>query len=173
MDDASFNSNQPGGDPGMMGDPNDMGGGIDMPEEPGIGSDPNMGGNIGAGEGLGMDGGQGMMDSPEGMGAGQNGGLGDDTMSIISQLSDEDKDAVRAYAESMLSRDETQNQNEIGEQPMMEQVIFTKRQLNKIQENFGPTQDELNTNKERAKTLSKKNEKTTSGKSPFNPPSFS
>ena len=50
-----------------------------------------------------MDGG-----APEGdMGGGMEGD--DSTMGIINQLSPKDREAVRAYAESMLTRDEAQN----------------------------------------------------------------
>ena len=51
------------------------------------------------------------------------------------------------------------------------EVIFTKKQLNTLMENFGPTEDELQKQDER-KPLQKKNEKTVSGKSPFNSPKF-
>lgn len=97
----------------------------------------------------------------------------DEAMSIINQLSDKDKEAVKKYAESMLNRDEAQGNNEEQQtenNPMMEQVVFTKKQLNKIQENFGPSQDELLNKKDRKK-LPKKNSNIND--SPFNPPSFS
>ena len=138
MDDASFQQ-----DPNMIGgDPNEMG------------MDPNaMGGD------------------PNAMGGDQNtdGGDGsDDTTSIINQLSDTDKDAVRSYAKSMLNKSDSQQENgDAGNQPMMESVVFTKKQLNKIQENFGPSQDELMKKNDR-KVLPKKISK--SGSSPFNSP---
>ena len=154
MDDASFQQDQSmmGGDPNAMGmdpnmaggDPNAMGG-----DPNAMGMDPNMAGG-----------------DPNAMGGDQSGEGSDDTMSIINQLSDTDKEAVRSYAKSMLSRDETQ-QTDAGEQPMMESVVFTKKQLNKIQENFGPSQDEL-MKKNNRKGLPKKISK--SGSSPFNSP---
>ena len=57
------------------------------------------------------------------------------------------------------------------QQPMMESFIFTKKQLNTLMENFGPTEDELQKQDER-KPLPKKKEKTVSNKSPFNSPRF-
>ena len=159
---------------------------------------PMMGGDPMAGEQPPMDGqgpamgGDPMMDDPAMGGdpmAGEQppmeGEEGDDsTMSIINQLSDEDREAVRAYAESMLSKSEGGQEAPAGEDPMMddpamggeqppmmESFIFTKKQLNTLMENFGPTEDELQKQDER-KPLPKKKEKTVSGKSPFNSPKF-
>ena len=108
-------SDVPPADPSMGGgDPNAMGGGMDPMggpdpsmggEDPMGGQDPMMGPPPADGDGqLNPDMG-GMDDS--GMG-GEGDGPDDSTMSIINQLSPEDLDAVRAYAESMLSRDEPQ-----------------------------------------------------------------
>ena len=166
-------STVPSGDPMVDGDP--MAG-----EQPPMdGQDPAMGGDP-------------MMDDPTMGGdpmAGEQppmeGEDGDDsTMSIINQLSDEDREAVRAYAESMLSKSEGGQEAPAGEgpmmddpsmggeqQPMMESFIFTKKQLNTLMENFGPTEDELQKQDER-KPLPKKKEKTVSNKSPFNSPKF-
>lgn len=105
----------------------------------------------------------------------------DSTISIINQLSPDDKEAVRNYAESMLARDETQNNpnGEMGEDPMMdssndgqmmESVIFTKRQINKICENFNQKNND-DENLEN-KPLGKKKGKTVSKNSPFNNPKF-
>ncbi len=151
-----------GQDPAMGGDP--MAGG----QPPMDGQDPAMGGDPMAGEQPPMEGGEGD----------------DSTMSIINQLSDEDREAVRAYAESMLSKSEGGQEAPAGEDPMMgdpamggeqppmmESFIFTKKQLNTLMENFGPTEDELQKQDER-KPLPKKKEKTVSGKSPFNSPKF-
>ena len=167
MDDASFSQNQSmmggdpnamGGDPSMMGgDPNAMGGDQSMMggDQNAMGGDPSMmGGDPNA---MGSD--------PNMMGDSSEAGS-DDTMSIINQLSDEDREAVRSYAESMLNNGGEQ-QEDGGAQPMMEQVIFTKKQLNKLQENFGPSQDELMKKNDR-KELPKKNSK--SKNSPFNSP---
>ena len=143
-----------GQDPAVGGDP--------MTDDTAMGGDP-------------MDGAQPPMDDGEG---------DDSTMSIINQLSDEDREAVRAYAESMLSKSEGGQEAPAGEdpmmddpamegeqQPMMESFIFTKKQLNTLMENFGPTEDELQKQDER-KPLQKKKERTVSDKSPFNSPKF-
>lgn len=185
VDDASFSQDpMMGGDPGMGGDPNAMGGDSNamggdpnmMGDDPNaMGEDPNMMGD----DPNAMGGDPGMIGGDAGMDAGADGqeGAGDDTMSIINQLSDTDREAVRAYAESMLSRDEEQmdgQNDELGgeaEQPVMESVIFTKRQLNKINEEFGPNRDYLD-NDDNKKPLQKKNTKTTSNNSPFNPKKF-
>ena len=53
---------------------------------------------------------------------------------------------------------------------MMESVIFTKKQLNKMQENFGPSQDEL-MKKNNRKELPKK--QINIKNSPFSSPEFS
>ena len=143
----------PAGDPMMGGDP--MAG-----EQPPMdGQDPAMGGDPMAGGEAPMDGqdpamgGDPMMGDPamggDPMAGGEapmEGGEGDDsTMSIINQLSDEDREAVRAYAESMLNKSEGEQEAPAGEDPMMgdpamggeqppmmESFIFTKKQLNKI-----------------------------------------
>ena len=159
MDDASFQQdpNMIGGGPNAMGmDPNMAGG-----DPNAMGDDPNaIGGDPNA-----------MGEDPNAMGGdpSADGGDGsDDTTSIINQLSDTDKEAVRSYAKSMLNKSDSQQENgDAGNQPMMEQVIFTKKQLNKIQENFGPSQDELIKKNDR-KGLPKKISK--SGSSPFNSP---
>ena len=163
MDDASFQQDQSmmGGDPNAMGmDPSMEGGDTNaMGGDPNaMGMDPNMAG-----------GGQNAMDGdPNAMDGNQSGEGSDDTESIISQLSDADKEAVRSYAKSMLNKNDSQQENgNAGNQPMMESVVFTKKQLNKIQENFGPSQDELMKKNDR-KGLPKKISK--SGSSPFNSP---
>ena len=87
-------------------------------------------------------------DIPEG-----DNGMGDDeTMNIINKLSPKDKEAVKSYAESLSSNNEDSNEPEQQEPmqdglnmeaPMNETFIFKKSQLNKLMENFGPTNDEL------------------------------
>ena len=159
MDDASFQQdpNMIGGNPNAIGDdPNAMGG-----DPNAIGGDPNaMGEDPNA-----------MGGDPNAMGGDPNADVGDgsdDTASIINQLSDTDKEAVRSYAKSMLNKSDSQQENgDAGNQPMMESVVFTKKQLSKIQENFGPSQDELMKKNDR-KGLPKKISK--SGSSPFNSP---
>lgn len=99
----------------------------------------------------------------------------DSTMKIISQLSDKDKKTVEAYAESLLSNDkEEENNDEMVpdglnmEGPMNETFIFSKKQLNKLMENFGPTNDELDNKKNTSLKIEKNNIKNT----PFNSPKF-
>lgn len=172
-------------------------GGASLPQDPMMGgdqmaNDPMLGGTPIPGadmsgmdqSGMGGDMGEGPMGGdPNAMGGdpsamgGEDPNAGEDsdgTMSIISQLSPTDKEAVRSYAQSMLNRDETQmdgsDQMQGGQSPMMEQVIFTKKQINKIQENLGPTQDEL-MDKDDRKSLPKKQNR--GGNSPFSSPRFS
>lgn len=138
-------------------DPNMMGSDPNMEMDPNmIGGDPNMGAD------------------PNAM-AGQNpeGEESDDTASIINKLSDADKEAVRSYAESMLSRDEVQGNGETGQEDgaqMMEQVIFSKKQLNMLKENFGPSQDELMKKNDKKELPKKQSSKIKN--SPFSPPKF-
>ena len=166
-------STVPSGDPMAGGDPMSDG------QPPMDGQDPAVGGGSMTDDtamgGDPMDGAQPSMDDVEG---------DDSTMSIIDQLSDEDREAVRAYAESMLSKSKGEQEAPAGEgpmmddpamggeqQPMMESFIFTKKQLSTLMENFGPTEDELQKQDER-KPLQKKKERTVSDKSPFNSPKF-
>lgn len=160
-----------GQDPAMGGDPMMSGPAMDedpMMNGPAMGGDPMMSDPAMGGEQPPMEGGEGD----------------DSTMSIINQLSDEDREAVRAYAESMLSRSEDGQESPASEdqmidgpamggeqQPMMESFIFTKKQLKSLMENFGPTEDELQ-KQDKRKPLPRKKEKTVSTKSPFNSPKF-
>ena len=134
----------------------------EMPEE------PNMMG--GMGNDMPMDG-EAPMDNNE-MG-------GDETMDIINQLSPKDKEAVKSYAESLISKDESDDNAEEAqdvpaqdglnmEAPMNETFIFRKKQLNKLMENFGPMDAELE--KDEKTNLVKKQKKTK--KTPFNAPDF-
>jgi hypothetical protein len=161
-----------GQDPMMGGNPN-------MGEQPPMdGQDPMMGGDPNMGEQPPMDGQDPNMGEQPPM-DGQDPNMGeqppmdgnndDSTISIINQLSDEDREAVRAYAESML--DTSIEQESTPEQSMMESIVFTKKQLNKLFENFGPTEDEIQRNKKN-KPLNQKKERTVSSKSPFNSPRF-
>lgn len=140
---------------------------------------PTDGQNIGAGTGMepqgaGMDMGADLNPIGDDMGSE---GSGDDTMSKFNELSDEDKEAARKYIESMLSRDETQQGENGGEgmpenggmpQMPMESFIFTKGQLNKLNEAFG---DDLTSDKEEKPNEKKMNNKG-GKKSPFDSPSF-
>lgn len=101
------------------------------------------------------------------------GGSGDDTLSLFNQLTDTDKKAARSYIESMLSRDE---QNSAPEQPIpnqgmpMESVIVTKKQLKKMNEEFGANALSSDKDKEQEKSEKKLHVKSTD--SPFTPPKF-
>lgn len=109
-----------------------------------------------------------------------NSEMGDDeTMDIINQLSPKDKEAVKSYAESLISKDESSDNTEETqdapvqdglnmEAPMNETFIFRKKHLNKLMENFGPTETELE--KDKKPNLVKKQKKTK--KTPFNAPDF-
>ena len=105
--------------------------------------------------------------------------MGDDeTMDIINKLSPKDKEAVKSYAESLASNNEDSNEPEQQEEPMQdglnmeapmnETFIFKKSQLNKLMENFGPTNDELVNDKKTNLSKKQKNVKN----SPFNAPDF-
>ena len=94
----------------------------------------------------------------------------DSTMSIINQLSDEDRESVRAYAESMLNKQEEKGEEEVPEMPdemqgnPQECKRFTKKQL---KEEFGvkPNADEEMPAKNTLRTTLKNG-------NPFNPPKF-
>ena len=124
--------------------PRDPMNGNQMPEnpEPPMGGSPDMGNpEDGMNEPGGMEGPEDMDNSME--------GDGDSTMDIINRLSDTDREAVRAYAESMLARDETEDGMEDGEEPddmggeptqgpdngngqMFETFKFSKKQLEEM-----------------------------------------
>lgn len=148
MDGASPAPNQ---DPMMGGEDPAMGGEAPMGNNPVMGGeDPMMGGDPAMG-------GEGPIGDEDG---------DDSTTAIINQLSPEDKEAVRAYAESMLNK--TEDQAGGNEEPMMESVIFTKKQLKAINESF---RDSEETRDDKTK-LNKKKSQTVSNKSPFNSPKF-
>ena len=119
-----------------------------------------------------MDGGEDLGAEPE------NGGEEDDdsTVSIINKLTPEDREAVRSYAQSMLSRSEANAEegpegeepiDNGGEAPIAESFVFTKGQLKKIHENLLPTEPEKEKNQ-----IEKKRSKALSDKSPFKSPKF-
>ena len=151
-----------------------------------IGADPNIGAGIGnvaddpnAGmpaDDPGMEGEDAGMEEPA-----AEGGIGDDsTASIIDQLSDEDKEAVRNYAESLLNRDEAAPKGDMAgtEEPAapapgQEQGVMmeiTKGRLKKVQqrlhETFRPQEDD----KEETDRKQKKIKKNIGKKSPFDSP---
>lgn len=102
----------------------------------------------------------------------------DSTMSIINQLSPEDREAVRSYAQSILSKADAKTQQEHGndnnadnEQPVMESITFKKGQIRKINEIFGMSLGRRNDDVEE-KPLQKKRCAQVSQKSPFSSPKF-
>lgn len=105
----------------------------------------------------------------------------DSTAAIIQKLSPEDREAVRAYAESMLSKSEDNATEDNGEDmpqdnglmddDQLMEATFTKAQLNYLAENFGPTQDELTQDLEN-KPLAGKEKKSIKSNSPFAAPDF-
>ena len=136
--------------------------GMEEPPMDDMGMDPNAMGE----ENMDM----GEQPSPE---MGTEGGEDDSTMSIINQLSDEDKKSVRAYAESMLDKNKGEDENisngENGEElapPIPEGKTFTKKQL---KEEFGVKVDDFNNKKEIG---TKPRKKIIRQDSPFNPPMF-
>lgn len=174
-------SPMPNSEPMNGGDPM-AGGGPPMDgQDPMGGSDPMAGGESPMDGQDPMAGGEPPMDGQDPMADGDpmmgNEEGDDSTMSIINQLSDEDREAVRAYAESMLSNSGNENEPSdngapMDNAPMMESFIFTKKQLRHLMENFGPTEDELQNKNDDRKPLARKKEKTVSRKSPFNSPKF-
>jgi hypothetical protein len=155
-----------------------------------MGADPNIGAGIGnmaedpnagmSADDPGMESGaEAGMEDPA-IGGGAEGGIGDDsTASIIDQLSDEDKEAVRNYAESLLNRDEAAPEGDMTgtEEPaapgqaqggvMME---ISKGRLKKVQqrlsETFRDNSDEKNETERRQKKVNNDFKK----KTPFDTP---
>ena len=116
-----------------------------------ISADPNLGAGIGnmaedPNAGMPAEGDPGMEDPA--LGGEAEGGISDDsTASIIDQLSDDDKEAVRNYAESLLNRDEAVPGDEASgmEEPAtpgQEQGVMmeiTKGRLKKVQRKLSET----------------------------------
>jgi len=137
----------------------------EIPEAPAddMGEDPMMGGpEMPAAE-------EEMPEVPE---VPETEGDDDSTMSIINQLSDEDRESVRAYAESMLNKSEGENE-ETPEVPETEDIPqmnpqegkrFTKKQL---KEEFGVKPEEDS----EKRMVNKKRTDIKKG-NPFNPPKF-
>lgn len=151
MDDASMSTNLAGN--------NDASNNGDIPQDI---EDPMMGGEE-------MP--NASMDAPQE----PIGSEGDDsTVGIINQLSDEDKKAVRAYAESMLAKNSSGDESDMGEMPnnegIAESAIFSKKQIEMLRETFGINKKDADDCKE--KPLNKKENIKNSKKSPFNNPKF-
>ena len=154
------------GAPDPMGADPEIGAGIgNMAEDPNAGmptEDPGMEGGD-----MGMEGGDGDGD--------------DSTTSIIDQLSDDDKEAVRNYAKSLLNRDEANT----GEAPGMEEpaaapapdqagqgvmMEITKGRLKKVQQKLHETFRSQEEDEDETDRKQKKVKKNTGKKSPFDSP---
>ena len=151
-----------------------------------LSADPNIGGGVGnvandPNAGMPTED-PGMEDTGMDMEGGEPEGGDDSTASIIDQLSDDDKDAVRNYAKSLLNRDESQKQNaEMGgiEEPtapapaqggqgvMME---ITKGRLKKVQQKLHETFRSQENTEDEADRKQKKVKKNVGKKSPFDSP---
>ena len=150
-----------------------------------MGADPNIGagvGNVANDPNAGMpteD--PGMEDAGMGMEGGEAEGGDDSTASIIDQLSDDDKEAVRNYAKSLLNRDEANAGGEAmpgmeepapapdqsGQGVMME---ITKGRLKKVQQHLSETFRSNDDNKDETDRRQKKVKKNVGKKSPFDSP---
>ena len=149
-----------------------------------MGADPNMGAGIGnAAEdpnaGMPAEGDPSMEGGDMGMEGGEAEGGDDSTASIIDQLSDDDKEAVRNYAKSLLNRDEAQPEDAVGAEEqapapaqagqgvMME---ITKGRLKKVQQRLNETFRSKKDDKDETDRKQKKVKKNTGKKSPFDSP---
>lgn len=143
-----------------------------LPPEPPQGDmpDPAMGDPMGGPEGGDvppMDGG----DAPAGGGG--------EIQSMFDGLNPDHQKAAKKYIQSLEDQESDAQQGgdqmtdamppmTPGQQPMMESVVFTKKQVRMLNENFGEMSDELNRDKELGhSTKVKKDNKRVS---PFDPP---
>lgn len=139
-------------------------GGAPMPDAPVAGGDPGL-----APEGP----------EPEG---GEATGKVKEIMDTANQISEKDQDTLLKYARSLKDASEEAG-NEAGmpggepmpqqdpsmgggQPPMMESVVFTKKQIRKLNENFGEMEQELDRKEEPKKTTRIKDNKV----GPFDPP---
>lgn len=151
-----------------------------------MGADPNIGagiGNVAADPNAGMPAEDPMANGEVDPNIGSDAEGGDDsTASIIDQLSDDDKEAVRNYAKSLLSRDETSAPAEPGiEEPgsatptpdqaqggvMME---ITKGRLKAVQRKLNEKFRDNDDDNEESERKQKKVHKNHGKKSPFDSP---
>lgn len=149
-----------------------------------MGADPNLGAGIGN---MAEDPNAGMPaegdPNIEGGDMGMDAEGGDDsTSSIIDQLSDEDKEAVRNYAKSLLNRDEANAGDETpgmeaqGAAPAPDQtgqgvmMEITKGRLKKVQQRLHETFRSQEDDKDETDRKQKKVKKNTGKKSPFDSP---
>lgn len=151
-----------------------------------MGADPNLGAGIGnmaedPNAGMPAEGDPSMESGDMGMGDGEAEGSDDSTASIIDQLSDDDKEAVRNYAKSLLNRDETNSEgmggaeepaaaptpDQAGQGVMME---ITKGRLKKVQQRLHETFRSQEDSEDETDRKQKKVKKNTGKKSPFDSP---
>lgn len=138
----------------------------EVPEMPmGGGQDPMMGGEAPADPNAAPA--PEVPEIPE-EGGEQPEGDDDSTMALINKLSDEDKESVRAYAQSMLNKSgEGEGEEAPTEAPEVPEVQegkrFTKKQLREM---FG-----VDKVKDEPKVDNMKRKETRKG-NPFNPPKF-
>lgn len=151
-----------------------------------MGADPNIGAGIGnmaedPSAGMPAEDDPAMEGGDMGMEGGEAEGGDDSTASIIDQLSDEDKEAVRNYAKSLLNRDEANP----GEMPGMEEpasapapdqsgqgvmMEITKGRLKKVQRRLHETFRSQEDDKDETDRKQKKVKKNVGKKSPFDSP---
>lgn len=154
-----------------------------------MGADPNIGAGIGnvaedPNAGMPAEGDPSMEGGDMGMEGGEAEGGDDSTSSIIDQLSDDDKEAVRNYAKSLLNRDESNAGGEAmpgmeepaapapapgqaGQGVMME---ITKGRLKKVQQKLHETFRSQEDDEDETDRKQKKVKKNTGKKSPFDSP---
>ena len=149
-----------------------------------MGADPEMGAGIGnmaedPNAGAPAEGEAAMGDVDPNLGSDAEGN-DDSTTSIIDQLSDEDKEAVRNYAKSLLNRDEEQPMgaeagmeepaaapDQAGQGVMME---ITKGRLKKVQQKLNETFRGNYDDKDETERKQKKVNKDFRKKTPFDSP---
>lgn len=153
-----------------------------------MGADPNIGAGIGnmaedPNAGMPAEGDPGMDGGDMGIEGSETGGDDDSTATIIDQLSDDDKEAVRNYAKSLLNRDEANT----GEAPGMEEpaaapapapsqggqgvmMEITKGRLKKVQQKLHETFRSQEEDEDETDRKQKKVKKNIGKKSPFDSP---
>ena len=151
-----------------------------------MGADPNIGAGIGnmaedPNAGMPAEGDPGMEGDEIGIEGSEAEGGDDSTASIIDQLSDDDKEAVRNYAKSLLNRDEANaggealpgmeepapSPDQAGQSVMME---ITKGRLKKVQQHLSETFRSNDDDKDETDRKQKKVKKNVGKKSPFDSP---
>ena len=113
------------------------------------------------------------------LGDGEPTGKVKEIMDTANEISEKDQDTLLAYARSLkdASEEATEPNSEMppqdpgmgGQPPMMESVVFTKKQIKKLNENFGEMNQELEREKELGHSTKPKTDKN-KPVSPFDPP---